>query len=96
MVIQIRDLVPGADTAQQGGIVLPQLQAAMATGAPFVVSFDHIQTATSSFVNAAFVPLLQIYSFSAVKQQMRVVKSTRQINEMIRSRLQRVSMDAAA
>lgn len=95
MVIQIHDLVPGADTAQQGDIVYPHLLAAMATGKPFAVSFDHVQSATSSFVNAAFVRLLQTYTFSTIKQQMRVTKSTRQINDMIRARLERVAMAAA-
>jgi hypothetical protein len=96
MVIRIHDLVPGADTAQQGDVVFPVLHAAMAARAPFVVSFENVHSATSSFVNAAFVRLLKDYPFSAIKGQMRVVKSTRQINDMIRTRLERVALTEAA
>jgi len=68
----------------------------MATGEPFVVSFANIQSATSSFVNAAFARLLKDYAFADIRKQMRVVQSTRQINDMIRTRLSRVSIEVAA
>lgn len=96
MVIRIRDLVPGADTADQGGVLLPVLSAAMASDRSFTVSFAGIQTATSSFVNVSFVALLDKYSLATIKQRMRVTNSTRQINEMIRTRMQRASLEAAA
>jgi hypothetical protein len=92
VTIQIHDLVAGANTADQGNMVFPHLRAAMAGGAPFVVSFGEIQTATSSFVNAAFVRLLKDFSFGDIKHRMRVVDSTRQINQMIRTRLERVAL----
>jgi STAS-like domain of unknown function (DUF4325) len=95
MVIQVHDLVAGADTADQGNVVFSHLHAAMKAGAPFVVSFGKIQTATSSFVNAAFVRLLKDYSFNDIKKQMRVIDSTRQINQMIRMRLERAAMQPA-
>ena len=47
----------------------------MKAGKPFVVSFGSIQTATSSFVNAAFVRLLKDFSFEDVKARMRVIDS---------------------
>jgi hypothetical protein len=95
MVIQVRDLVGGADTADQGNIVFSHLHSAMKAGKPFVVSFDKIQTATSSFVNAAFVRLLKDFSFGDIKKRMRVTDSTRQINQMIRIRLERVALQPA-
>jgi hypothetical protein len=95
MVIQIHDLVAGADTADQGYAVFSHLHAAMQAGTPFIVSFDQIHTATSSFVNAAFVRLLRDFSFSDIKQIMRVTDSTRQINQMIRTRLEQSALQAA-
>jgi hypothetical protein len=92
VTIQIHDLVAGANTADQGNAVLPHLRSAMAGGAPFVVSFVKIQTATSSFVNASFVPLLKEYSFGDIKSRMRVTDSTRQINQMIKMRLERAAL----
>jgi hypothetical protein len=54
-----------------------------------VVSFEGIQTATSSFVNVSFVKLLDDWPLAEIKRRFRVVQSTRQINEMIKSRLAR-------
>jgi STAS-like domain of unknown function (DUF4325) len=96
VTIQVRDLVDGANTADQGNIVFSHLHAAMAAGVPFVVSFATIQTATSSFVTAAFARLLNDFSFADIKQLMRVTESTRQINQMIRTRLERTALQAAA
>jgi STAS-like domain of unknown function (DUF4325) len=92
VTIQIRDLVAGANTADDGDVVFPHLRSAMAYGAPFIVSFIGVQTATSSFVNAGFVPLLKHFSFSDIKRRMRVTDSTRQINRMIKTRLERAAL----
>jgi STAS-like domain of unknown function (DUF4325) len=95
MVIRIRDLVSGANTAHEGASVFPHIQAAFDNQGPIVISFDGVQTATSSFVNSAFVPLLRQRSFSGIKNRLRIVDSTRQINEMIKARLERESLVAA-
>jgi hypothetical protein len=92
VTIQIRDLVAGANTADDGNAVFPHLRMAMANGAAFAVSFVGVQTATSSFVNTAFVPLLKHFSFGDIKRRMRVTDSTRQINQMIKMRLERAAL----
>ena len=95
MVIRIRDIVGGADTAGQGQTVFRHLVAAFAKDGTVTVSFDGLQTATSSFVNASFVALLQVYPLAVIKQRMKVTSSTRQINDMIKTRLQREALAAA-
>jgi uncharacterized protein DUF4325 len=89
MVIRILDFVRGADTSDQGALVLARLQAALAGDTEVIVSFDGINTATSSFVNAGIVPLLQHFPLSDLKARLRVVDSTRQINDMIKMRMER-------
>jgi hypothetical protein len=91
MVIRISDLVPSADTAEQGTPVLAELQKSLSSSQVVVVSFEGIPTATSSFVNAAFVPLVSAFGLPAIKQRLRVVNSTRQINSLIKARLERVA-----
>jgi hypothetical protein len=95
MVIRILDFVRGADTAKQGAVVLRQLQAALANGGSVTISFDGLNIATSSFVAAAFLPLLQKHSFRHLKRRLRVINSTRQINQMIKSRIEREAATAA-
>lgn len=95
-VIKIREIVAGADTAAQGTIVLGQLRKALEDNPTVTVSFEGITTATSSFVNASFVMLLlNDLTLSDIKSRVRVVKSSRQINDMIRTRLEREASAAA-
>lgn len=92
MVIQIHNLVSGANTADQGNIVNARLRAALKSGDKIVLSFAGVQTATSSFVNAAFVRLLNDWKFDELKGRLRIVDSTRQINQMIKTRLEKSSL----
>jgi hypothetical protein len=95
VTIRILDVVPGANTYEQGGRVFDVLKQALHGTGPVVVSFDSVQTATSSFVHAAFVALLDHFSYADIKARLRVVDSTRQINDMIKTRLQRSGLAAA-
>ncbi len=89
MVIRILDIVDGADTADQGDLVLSALMPVLASDRQVTLSFDGVQTATSSFVNACFIPLLRDLGIQAFKDRVHVVKSNYQINGMIRRRLSR-------
>jgi len=95
MVIRIKDLVPGANTSEQGACVFDVLKNALDNSSSIVVSFDGVQTATSSFVSSAFVALLDHFSYADIKARMRVIDSTRQINDMIKTRLERSTKVAA-
>jgi hypothetical protein len=89
MVIVIKHVVQSADTGDQGEVVFSQLRQAMMSERAVVVSFEGIRTATSSFVNTAFVQLLSSFTLAEIKERLRVINSTRQINDMIRTRLER-------
>jgi STAS-like domain of unknown function (DUF4325) len=95
MVVRIRDITDSADTADQGAAVLTALSKALASNeGQIVVSFDGIETATSSFVNSAFLPLLENYALHELKARVRVMDSTRQINDMIKTVLNRALLTA--
>jgi hypothetical protein len=87
MVIRILQVAASADTGEQGLAVLSRIRSALDAQHKVVVSFDGITTATSSFVNAAFVELLSAIALSDIKSRLRVVDSTHQINDMIRNRM---------
>jgi hypothetical protein len=95
MVIRIADVVPGANTSDQGSKVYDVLCNAMRTPGQVTVSFDGIQTATSSFVHAAIVALLDDFPYGDLKDRLRITSSTRQINDMIKTRLERSARVAA-
>ncbi|GEP01903.1 STAS-like domain-containing protein [Methylobacterium haplocladii] len=96
MVIRIIDIVPGADTGTQGNIVYLCLKKLLETNHVVIVSFEDIETATSSFVNAAFVQLLDVLSFLEFKDRIKVTKSGKQINDMIKTRMLQESSKIAA
>jgi hypothetical protein len=96
MVIRILDIVSAADTAAQGAAVFARVRPVLAvTDDVVTISFDGVKTATSSFVNVAFVQLLDFMSVSDIKRRVRVIRSTRQINDMIRTRIERGAMATA-
>ncbi|MGX1105473.1 STAS-like domain-containing protein [Bradyrhizobium elkanii] len=92
MVIHVRKLVSGADTADQGLKLFPYIRDAFRSEKTVTVSFDGLQTATSSFVKTAMVGLLNDMAFSEIKARLKIVDSTRQINQMIKSRFEREAM----
>src|ERR1700742_2939082 len=87
--IAVAKIAGSAATAAQGGLVYQALEQALTQAGPVVVDFDGINTATSSFTNLSFVKLLSTRKLRDIKKRLRVVNSTRQINEMIKSRMER-------
>jgi hypothetical protein len=61
-------------------------------GASHANKSDGITAATSSFVDAAIVPLLKTKTWAAIKPPNAREDSTQQINEMIRARVKRESL----
>jgi hypothetical protein len=85
MVIRIHSACGAADTTDQGETLLKVLTEALRKRDEITISFADIDTATSSFVNASLVQLLPgILSFNDLKRRVKIIDSTRQINEMIK------------
>lgn len=86
MVIRILDHVDHCSTYADGdvifGLIAPQLE----SGQDVVLSFDGVDAVPSAFVNAAFVRLAEVLNVAEVQKHLKIVQSTRQINELIRSR----------
>jgi uncharacterized protein DUF4325 len=57
-------------------------------GEQATVSFRGVDNVPSSFVNGAFVTLLDDFDFEFIKRHLSVIESNRSINQMIRRRLQ--------
>lgn len=89
MVVRIRDLADGADTGAQGALVRDAIIAAVKVRDRVIVSFDGIQTASSSFVSTALAQLLDVMDLDALKARVIIVDSNHQINDMIKRTLTR-------
>jgi hypothetical protein len=86
MVIRALDLVPQCYTQDDGYVIFQALYPRLQKGEKIELSFDGVETVPSSFINTSLIHLLDRVSFDVIKSNLRFVNTTRQINEMIRSR----------
>ncbi|MDU0200180.1 STAS-like domain-containing protein [Paenibacillus sp. MAH-36] len=87
MVIMIRDHVSGCNTNQEGEVIYNLIAPKIEHGQTVTISFKGITSVSTSFLNTAIAPLLEVVSFDSIKRQLKVVESTRFINSMIVKRL---------
>jgi hypothetical protein len=90
MVILVTDHAPGANTEADGRAVLQAVDAALRLHGQATISFDGVLWVTTSFVNAAFLPLLERMTFDELKRRIKIADSNKHINEMIKWRLNAV------
>jgi hypothetical protein len=91
MVVRILDHVDTASTYEDGDKIYRLIAPELDAGNEVAVSFDGIHAVPSAFVNGAFVRLLETLPFSTVRSKLKILDSTRQINELVRSRFEFVS-----
>lgn len=84
--IRIKDLVDQVYSNYDGMVIYNELKNQLENSNKVTVSFDEIGALNSSFVNSAFIELLNDYDFQFIKNNIQFVDSTKQINEMIKSR----------
>jgi hypothetical protein len=85
--IEVRTLVPGADTVDEGRRVASALQAALANTDVVFVSFSAMGSASSSFVSAAIIPALREMGFEQFKRRIRIVDASWQIADVVKRRI---------
>ena len=86
MVIRALDHVKHCYTQDDGFVIFNLVYPRLKEGKPVEISFDGVTTVPSSFVNTAFIRLLDEFTFEAIKENLSFSKSTKQINEMIKTR----------
>lgn len=84
--IRIKDLIDQVYSNDDGTVIYNELKKQLANDNKVTVSFDEIGALNSSFVNSAFIELLNDYDFQFIKKNIRFADTTKQINEMIKSR----------
>ena len=86
MVVRALDYVKHCYTQEDGlkifEVILPLLQKELHV----TISFEGVKTVPSSFVNTAFINLLEHIAFDDIRKNLSFTKSTKQINEMIKTR----------
>ena len=86
MVIRPLDFLKQCYTAEDGQAVFERVHQAFKSGESVTVVFSGVDAVPSSFVNAAFIQLLEHYSYEDIKKRLTFSHSTKQINEMLLKR----------
>jgi len=84
--IRVKDLVDQVYSNNDGLVIYNELRNQLEKSNKVTVSFDEIGALNSSFVNSAFIELLNHYDFNFIKKNIRFADSTKQINDIIKSR----------
>jgi len=86
MVIKILDNVNRCMTNKDGFIIFNIISPLLNNGQQITVSFQGVDSVTTSFINSAFIELLQYYSFEYIKKNITFSNTTRDINALIKKR----------
>lgn len=85
-LIRVLDHVERCYNANDGQIIHDVIEQQLHHSDSVTLSFDGVDSVPSSFVNVALISFLDKYEFDEIKRKLRFVKTSSQINEMIRSR----------
>lgn len=73
-------------TNDDGDILFETIKKYFDNGKSVDISFEGVHGLNTSFVNSAFIQLLEIYSFDFIKKNLHFSESNKQINNLILSR----------
>lgn len=85
-VIKARDVSGRCYNQKDGNRMFVVVDERLKRKMPVIISFEGVDTVPSSFVNAALIALLEKHSFADIRAHVAFSNTTRQINEMIKTR----------
>lgn len=85
-LIRIIDHVNQCYSNNDGEVIFRLISANFNQGEKVIVSFRDIDSASSSFINSAFIDFLETYSFDFIKTNLIFVDSNKTINDVIKRR----------
>jgi hypothetical protein len=87
VVITVLEHVPQPSTYEDGEVIFRLIEPRIRSGENVTLSFAGVSAVPSSFVNSAIVRLVESVPIELIKARLRITDSTKQINDLIRSRL---------
>lgn len=86
MLIKVLEHVPQCYTRADGEVIAHVISSCLKRGDTVVVSFAGVYGVPSSFVNAAFISLLDDFTFGEIRARVKFANSTKLINDIIKRR----------
>ena len=88
VAVRIIDYVEQASTYDDGQVIFNLIAKDIANDCPVEVSFSGIQAVPSAFVNAAFLQLLESVPMEKIRNNLKIIHSTKFINDLIKRRFE--------
>ena len=88
VTIVIKDHAPNCLSNNDGQIIQDLILPLMQAGQQVEVSFRGVYSATTSFINSAFVELLDYFDFARIKEFLKITDSNTHINGLIKRRFE--------
>jgi uncharacterized protein DUF4325 len=86
MVIRALDHVPNCYSWDSGDVISKIIRQAFSRGDNVAISFAGVSDIPTSFANAAFVSLLDTYSYDFIRSHLTLANCSRQIVDMVKRR----------
>lgn len=86
MKINILDHVSQCYTHKDGQVIADIITSCLKRGECVAISFQGVYAVPSSFINSAFISLLDDFTFADIRARVTFMDSTKQINELIKKR----------
>jgi hypothetical protein len=86
MVVRALDHVRHCYTQADGQKIYETILPLLNKGERVDLSFEGVETVPSSFINTALIRLLDTVPFEKIKENLKFSNTTKQINEMIKTR----------
>ncbi len=86
MVINILDYTESTSTYEDGEKIYNLIHQALKNNEQVILSFNGISSVPSSFINSALIRLIEDFSFETIRSKIAIINSTKNINELIKSR----------
>ncbi len=87
--IDVTSIVPQCYTYEDGEAVADAIRTVLRATDTVALSFRGVRDVPSSFVNGAFIGLLDEFTVADIRNGVRVIHSSKQINNLIKDQLQR-------
>lgn len=85
VVVELKKVVRSHVTNEDGNLLFNRIHSEMAKGNKVIVDMMGVPGLNTSFVNSAFIQLLEHYSYSTIKDRLGLRHTNKQINNIIRN-----------
>lgn len=86
--IIVKDLTEHQYSNEDGDVLFNRIHNEFKKGRKVLVSFEGIYALNTSYINSAFVQLLDYYSYSFIKEHLMLINSTGFINKAVKHRIE--------